>query len=403
MQFSASVGNIIDGHTIRGGNLDEGHISDQGVIDFGTITLIEGAQRQINLRNEGTASSVTTNRGVLSGLGSLGALALGPGSVSLSGSDADAFTLTGLAVPTTLNGGATGGLTFTIRVDDFAAHDGAVDDLFLSINDGSGSVLVPLEGAIGNLAPTAALAAATDFDATHLSRVFDASGSNDPDTAAPSYQWSRVVDANGDGSFDETSTALPGAADQTMPSLSIADLGLRHALDRAEVTVTVDDGEFSDSAAVTIGYSNAAPALIAESMIISATTDNGGRVELSAGISDIDLAANTLVTDFEQVEWQILAENVLGGPLLTVMSGVDSGTGTDFSMGGVLTGRDIFTAFGGPGTFDLTFQVRDRAGAMEELDFMTVASGTVEIRAVPTPAALGLLGLGAAAALRRRA
>ncbi len=249
-----------------------------------------------------------------------------------------------------------------------------------------GSQLLP------NAQPVAALIDPTDFVAGQLLRSFDGSASSDADTTdVLTYDWSRVLDANGDGTFDEASVPLTGSA--ALEGFSLQQLGFTKTTDKVEVTLSVSDGRDSDTATVEVGYTNATPGIDG---LLSVTWDANG-LQLAGTLTDADL--DVPIAGFEQLTWVLRGA---GEVLLT---------GTFDTLGGavldeVLSYRETLDAVGGFGPLELTFELYDRAlGVANQLvfDSSDQAALSIELAEVPAPAAGALLlpALGWAATRRR--
>lgn len=166
LRLNARGGDAIDGVTIDGADIDEAALAGQGPLDFGSLKPGEAFSDDLMLLNSGTPDGVQTTHGTLSGLSPLTDLAISAADIGLGGADAAAFALTVTSLPGTLPGGTSGMLGFELMFNDPLAYDGAIDDLYLTLDDGNGpgsklsligALSVPLPATLWLMAPALAV------------------------------------------------------------------------------------------------------------------------------------------------------------------------------------------------------------------------------------------------------
>ena len=194
-------------------------------------------------------------------------------------------------------------------------------------------------------------------------------------------------DADGAGDIESiawTSDAVSGTlASTAAPSgLDIADIGLTTTQDSETLTLTVADGDTSDSDTLNVSYQNS-PATIDS---FASETKGDGSVELSATLSDLDLALNDTVGGFETLSWSLTA--VDSGQSL--LSGSFSGSDTSFDIGGTLDPALLAQAFDGTGLHDVILAIEDLAIANPANNLAAVTQ-TLQITVPSVPAPAGAL------------
>jgi hypothetical protein len=199
----------------------------------------------------------------------------------------------------------------------------------------------------------------------------------------------------GDLAFAWSTTSVPNFATGVSPTLALTQTSITGPGGSDTITLTVTDPSpesGSDSDTATVTYNNAAPT----SLSISGVDTPGPQVQFNATYRENDLVVNSSISNFEQAMWEFdtsaatsvadFASSSLTGANVSGMTAPNTAAALQ-----TIAGLIDEASLGGPGTYQIFFNVKDRANEIRSTSF-SFTLGEVGT-AVPEPSSLALWGV----------